>query len=345
MTNIPQDDGANLPEPVRRRHITEAQWRTLFNLFPGAKPESVVMVWDYCVARKLDPLKKPCHIVPMRVKQGDQWLWKDVVMPGIYEYRITAQRTGLYLGHTEPVYGPETTVHGVTAPAWCAMTFYRLNHHTKKPVPFPVKVHFAEVVGTTTDRQTKKETVNDRWGRAPIQMLTKTTEAAGLREAFPEEFGGEPTAEEMDGQASGEPAAVTVAALPQPAQRRAVEPVIEATLTGLSRGTYPASQPEAVEAALEPDPEPAVDTVPEPAEPLPPHVGRIVDIVAKPGATYVTLDTGFVAGTRDIVVVTDATEAREMGAIVELETEAPSDPARFKPKLLRVKARLDLMNE
>lgn len=187
---------AGLPEPVIRRGITDAQWRTLCkSLFPGAKPDSVLMVWDYCVARKLDPLKKPCHIVPMEVKIGSQYEWRDVVMPGIYEHRTTAQRTGSYLGHSKPEYGPEIEVRGVKAPEWCEMTFYRWNILSGQRVEFPVTVFFREVVAT--NREGKP---NARWSKAPIQMLTKCTEAAGLREAFPDEIGGEQTAEEMDGQ-------------------------------------------------------------------------------------------------------------------------------------------------
>jgi hypothetical protein len=41
---------------------------------------------------------------------------------------------------------------------------------------------------------------NARWSKAPVQMLTKCAEAAALREAFPDELGGQQTAEEMDGQ-------------------------------------------------------------------------------------------------------------------------------------------------
>ena len=53
---------ATLPQNVIARGIDEAQWNTLCNsLFPGAKADSVLMVVDYCKARKLDPLKKPCH--------------------------------------------------------------------------------------------------------------------------------------------------------------------------------------------------------------------------------------------------------------------------------------------
>ena len=196
-----------LPEPVARRGITEAQWRTLANnLYPGAASASVLMVWDYCAARGLDPLKKPCHIVPIRVKDAKtgEWGWRDVVMPGIYEYRTTAHRTGQYLGHSAPEYGPTIEHGGVRAPAWCAMTMYRASSFGDGGrIEFPVRRYFVEVVGLT-----KEGKANDRWSRAPIQMLEKCTEAAGLREAFPDEFGGETTADERhDG---GEPRSITV---------------------------------------------------------------------------------------------------------------------------------------
>ena len=182
-----------LPEPVTRRNISEAQWRTLMNnLYPGASAQSVLMVWDYCLARRLDPLKKPCHIVPMRVKdKSGEWVWRDVVMAGIYEYRTTAQRTGEYLGHSRVTYGPIIEHAGVKAPEWCELTVYRAGKQFTR-IEFPVRRYFAEVVGTTRDGK-----ANERWTRAPIQMLEKCTEAAGLREAFPDEFGGAPTAEEM----------------------------------------------------------------------------------------------------------------------------------------------------
>jgi phage recombination protein Bet len=192
-----------LPDPVARRGISEAQWRTLANnLFPGADSNSVLMVWDYCVARKLDPLKKPCHIVPMRVrdsKTGD-YVWRDVVMPGIYEYRTTATRTGLYLGHAKPEYGPEVEHLGVRAPSFCDFTVYRWNSEAKMRAEFPVRVLFAEVVATTKDKKTGEICANDRWTKAPQQMMTKCAEAAALREAFPDELGGTHTADEMDGQ-------------------------------------------------------------------------------------------------------------------------------------------------
>jgi len=193
---------AQVVDALTKRGIDEYQWRTLMNsLFPGARSESVLMVIDYCHARKLDPMKKPCHIVPMRVKdqKTGEWEWRDVVMPGIYEYRTTAMRTGNYLGHSKPEYGPTVECFGVTAPEWCEMTMYRRATNGDR-IEFPVRVYFREACATKFDKEAKKDVANDRWSKAPIQMLTKTTEAAGLREAFPDEFGGETTAEEMDGR-------------------------------------------------------------------------------------------------------------------------------------------------
>jgi phage recombination protein Bet len=209
MNAVIESKEVALPLPVSRRGITEAQWRTLMNnLYPGAAAESVCMVWDYCVARKLDPLKKPCHIVPMRVRdaKSGEYVWRDVVMPGIYEYRTTAMRTGLYMGHSKPEYGPTTEFLGMPAPEWCELTIFRWSKEANQRTEFPVRTYFRECAGVSTDRKTDKEYVNSRWQRAPIQMLTKVTEAAGLREAFPDEFGGTHTEEEMSGQVMEETA-------------------------------------------------------------------------------------------------------------------------------------------
>lgn len=202
MSAVVTADIVQLPAPVARRGIAEAQWRTLVNnLYPGAASESVIMVWDYCIARGLDPMKKPCHIVPMRVKDGKSgsYVWRDVVMPGIYEYRATATRTKQYLGHSKPVYGPVVEYLGERVPEWCEITVYRWNNEASQRAEYPVQLRFEECAGTRKDKDSGKYFLNDRWATAPQQMLTKCTEAAALREAFPDELGGTHTAEEMEG--------------------------------------------------------------------------------------------------------------------------------------------------
>lgn len=203
MNAVVEIKEAQLPAPVARRGITEAQWRTLANnLYPGAESTSVLMVWDYCVARKLDPLKKPCHIVPMEVKdaKSGNYCWRDVVMPGIYEYRITAHRTGLYMGHTKPAWGPVVEHLGQMVPEYCEITVYRWNPEAKEKTEYPVQIFFAEICSTKKDKRTQEISLNARWSRSPRQMLAKCTEAAALREAFPEDLGGTHTVEEMEGK-------------------------------------------------------------------------------------------------------------------------------------------------
>jgi phage recombination protein Bet len=191
-----------LPPNVAARGLTVSQWNTLCDsLFPGAKADSVLMVVDYCKARGYDVMKKPCHIVPISVKQGDSYVYRDVVMPGIYQYRIDAHRTKQYLGHSEPEYGPRIDILGVKAPEWCRMTMYRWHEQSQTKIEYPVLVMFSEVCATRWDKDAKAHVANERWKKAPLQMLTKCTEAAGLREAFPDELGGTHTEDEMYGKA------------------------------------------------------------------------------------------------------------------------------------------------
>lgn len=214
----PPPEEKPLPAPVARRGINEAKWRTLMNnLYPGAAAESVMMVWDYCVARGLDPLKKPCHIVPMKVTDAKtgQDVWRDVVLPGIYEYRTTAMRTGLYMGHAAPVYGEFMEYAGVEAPQFCDFTVYRYNPASGQRAEFPVRILFRECVAL------KDGKANKRWMRAPVQMLTKCAEAAALRAAFPDELGGVPTVEEMEGHII-ESAATPLSGKPRTSAPRAI---------------------------------------------------------------------------------------------------------------------------
>ena len=217
MNAVVETKEPKLPAPVARRGITDSQWRTLMNLFPGAKGESVVLAWDYCIARRLDPFKKLCHIVPMNVKDArtEQYSWRDVVMPGIYEYRTTAHRTGEYLGHSVPEYGPIIEHKGVQAPEWCAITVYRWNPKAGQKAEFPVRLEFHEIAVTKRNGD-----LNERWSNAPKMQLTKCTEAAALREGFPDELGGTHTVEEMEGRVIDS----TAIEIEQPGQPSRIDP-------------------------------------------------------------------------------------------------------------------------
>lgn len=187
---------------------SDASWRTLCDLYPSAEtPEIIMAVVEYCAARRLDPFKKPVHVVPMfnsKLRRKVQ-----VVMQGINEIETTASRTGAWAGLDLPQWGPEVerVFRGtfdnddgstrnvevtLTYPAWCAVTVYRIVGGS--PRKFTEQLFFEECYARAGFRT---EVPNDRWSKAPRQMLHKCCKAAVLRAAFPEEGLGY-TAEEME---------------------------------------------------------------------------------------------------------------------------------------------------
>lgn len=170
------------------------------SLYPGAKRESVEMVLSYCQVNALDPFTKPVHIVPMNVKQGDKYVWRDVIMPGIEMYRLKASRTNQYAGIDEAVIGPEITetLGGVTItyPEWISITVNKLVEG--KIVSFSSgKVRFKENYSTAKRGSIEP---NAMWKKRPYGQLEKCAEALALRRAFPDAIGAQPTAEEMEGK-------------------------------------------------------------------------------------------------------------------------------------------------
>lgn len=196
---------ANIQTALTERNIDTAVWTTLQNsVFPGAKDESILLAVDYCKARKLDILKKPCHIVPMSVtdaKTGNK-NWRDVIMPGIYEQRITAFRTGQMAGQDEPVFGDTVTFRGIEAPEWCRVTVYRFINNER--CAFSHTEYFSEACATT-----KEGKPNSMWSKRPRGQLAKCAEAGALRKAFPDELGGVITADEVNEESINQHGATT----------------------------------------------------------------------------------------------------------------------------------------
>jgi phage recombination protein Bet len=173
------------------------------SLYPGAKDNSIRMVIAWCRATGKDPMKRPVHLVPMRVKKvgggRDDYEWRDIVMPGIVDYRTDAARTGQHAGNDEAQFGPDVTekLDGVeiTYPAWCEFSVYRIVDG--QPRKFSSgKVRWLESYATAKN---DSRAPNAMWRKRPYGQLEKCAEAMALRRAFPE-VGSQPTAEEMEGK-------------------------------------------------------------------------------------------------------------------------------------------------
>jgi phage recombination protein Bet len=188
------------------------------SLYPGAKLESIKMVLGYCKAAGLDPMKKPVHIVPMKVSTGqkDERGWdiketRDVIMPGVGMYRTEASRTGQYAGVTEPEFGPiqqldytvdvweddngrrkkTTKQKTLRYPEWCRVSVDRIVDGS--PRTFTAKEFWLENYAT----RGSDGAPNEMWTKRPFAQLAKCAEAQALRKAFPDTTGAQPTAEEM----------------------------------------------------------------------------------------------------------------------------------------------------
>lgn len=196
------------------------------SLYPGAKPESIKLVIANCRAQVLDPMTKPFHIVPMQVRQrrrngeGSEYVWRDVVMPGIELYRIKAARTGAYAGLDPAQWGDDITetlggeeklewdedqrrkvakgrweTVQITYPEWCEVTVYRIVQGVRCAFPSG-RVYWKETYATA-GRGTSLP--NEMWRKRTRGQLEKCAEALALRRGFPE-IGAMPTVEEMIGK-------------------------------------------------------------------------------------------------------------------------------------------------
>lgn len=188
------------------------------SLYPGAKLSSIKLVLGYCKAAGLDPMKKPVHLVSMKVATGqldDKGYpikeTRDVIMPGVGLYRTEAARTGQYTGMGDTEYGPTktlkylatkwenrqrvTTEAEIEYPEWARVTVERTIDG--KPCKFVAKEYWLENYAT---QSADSNAPNAMWLKRPFAQLGKCAEAQALRKAFPDTTGSQPTAEEMEGR-------------------------------------------------------------------------------------------------------------------------------------------------
>jgi len=170
------------------------------SVYPGAKPDSVRMVISWCRAQQKDPFKRPVHIVPMRVKNTTgEYEWRDVIMPGINDYRTDASRTAAFVGLSSAEFGPDKTLTlsgiEITFPEWCEITAYRIVGNQKAEFPSG-KVRWLETYATAKHDSLAP---NAMWKKRPYGQIEKCAEALALRRAFPE-VGAQNTLEELEGK-------------------------------------------------------------------------------------------------------------------------------------------------
>jgi phage recombination protein Bet len=165
-------------------------------------PDNLVVLYlAYCSNKELEPLARSAHVV----NHGGTWQ----VLPGVYELRTMAARTGKMGGKDADRFEGEIEVKNNNGglkkvPESCTVTVYRIEHDIR--CPYTYTAYFDESCATL-----KNGNLNSMWTKRSRSQLAKCAEAGALRIAFPEQLGGEMSYEEMDGQRSVQEAETSTA--------------------------------------------------------------------------------------------------------------------------------------
>lgn len=155
----------------------------------GCDQNELAFFLNVCKMKRLDPFSQQVHVV----KRWDSDLGREkmTIQIGIDGFRVIAARTGELAGNDEPIYDTEEGPH----PNKATVTVYRWSQGKGlgERIPYTASARFSEYV------QTKKDgTPNRMWATKPFIMLGKCAEALALRKAFPDEYSGLYSDEEME---------------------------------------------------------------------------------------------------------------------------------------------------
>lgn len=147
-----------------------------------------------CYRTGLDPFTRQIYAIKRRQRQNGQWVERMTIQTGIDGYRVTAERTGEYVGGDAPKYGAACKCKDDKLgahPVWAEVTVRRMKgEHIFTTAE---RADFHEYAVLTYDGHPQ-----GLWAKMPRRMLAKCAEALALRRAFPSLLHGVYTAEEME---------------------------------------------------------------------------------------------------------------------------------------------------
>lgn len=154
-----------------------------------APPADQQVFMHVCQRTGLDPFNREIYMIPRKERGQDKW----TIQTGIDGFRKRAEQHPQYAGTLDPEWCGED---GVWRDAWVdrrppvAARVKVLRHDRANPISLPVR--FAEFAATFADGN-----LQGQWKTKPAHMIGKVAEAASLRKAFPADFAGLYTDDEM----------------------------------------------------------------------------------------------------------------------------------------------------
>lgn len=169
---------------------TEVQQAALAHIgIAEAPPADQQVFMHVCQRTGLDPFNREIYMIPRKERGQDKW----TIQTGIDGFRKRAEQHPQYAGTLDPEWCGED---GVWRDAWVdrrppvAARVKVLRHDRANPISLPVR--FAEFAATFADGN-----LQGQWKTKPAHMIGKVAEAASLRKAFPADFAGLYTDDEM----------------------------------------------------------------------------------------------------------------------------------------------------
>jgi phage recombination protein Bet len=173
-----------IAQGVEQGKITDVIAGNIYvNCVPDDVPDQDIAKFFHQVIRTgLDPLSNQIYLTP---RSG-----RGAVQTGIDGLRLIADRTGQYIGSTDPIYDGTLTQY----------EFKQTGRKNPTTATVTVKKLIGNVVGdftSTAEWDAYYVGVGSFWKKMPLLMLAKCAEALALRKAFPNETSGLYISEEM----------------------------------------------------------------------------------------------------------------------------------------------------
>lgn len=168
-------------QPVQIGDLTLDKQTIKAHICQKATDSEIAMFLQICKVQKLNPFLREVYMVKYKDDMPAS------IVTGKETFLKRAMRNPKYRGHKAWTDGK---VPEMTATAEVYVEGYQ--------VPITVTVDYDEYVATKKDYKTGKEAPNKMWASKPKTMLKKVALCQALREAFPEDFGGLYSQEEIN---------------------------------------------------------------------------------------------------------------------------------------------------
>lgn len=205
----PESDAAVLALRSNQTYWDARQLAAITSLgIKHATKEDLLVFFHYCQKTGLDPFSKEIYLIERRAKEGNQWVYRQVITIGIDGYRGNAQKSAdkrnILIEYEDTIwYDAKGTKMEVWLdrenPPTAAKVAVVKVYADGRRMRFPAVAVFESFADFKKNEKGERIGLKAQWGVMPEHMIAKCAEAQALRKAFPRDLGGTYIEEELQG--------------------------------------------------------------------------------------------------------------------------------------------------